>query len=489
MTWEIFIGISILLEILTLFGLVKVSKIQKEIKLLSGKDKSLSRIGSFCVYFYMFTFFGCGLSFLIVWVYYLELFFEKKRLLILLSNKVIKDTSLESVQTEDSQIKKDPIQIENIESDIIQEEIDSKYVSYTYGGGVWMYSFIYPSRKNEYEVINLVEKHSFVKKGDILVKIKNFGEKKCFFIRSEHEGIFEGHNYWGTTINTGDTICEIFDNEDILFSRICSNRVEFSVDKFSRQQRVEGIVYAGTEGGFHMGRLKISFICQNGEHNMRVEFCRKNITFLKNYTLQFLFSDNSLISLENKITPIKDTLEPSNSFISIKLLQQDVNLFLEKDLLEWRIINDDKIEIATGKNNCCRTDNLILTETLSIKAVKDFMVKYLALSSKIERVEPIKTEQKDENDKQNQPCYVYLMIDTVNNFHKIGISNKPKYREHTLQSDKPSIELLYAKKYPSRLIAEGIEKGLHKAFEAKRIRGEWFDLDEHEIQTIKETLS
>lgn len=117
------------------------------------------------------------------------------------------------------------------------------------------------------------------------------------------------------------------------------------------------------------------------------------------------------------------------------------------------------------------------------------MVKYLALSSKIERVEPIKTEQKDENDKQNQPCYVYLMIDTVNNFHKIGISNKPKYREHTLQSDKPSIELLYAKKYPSRLIAEGIEKGLHKAFEAKRIRGEWFDLDEHEIQTIKETLS
>ena len=80
------------------------------------------------------------------------------------------------------------------------------------------------------------------------------------------------------------------------------------------------------------------------------------------------------------------------------------------------------------------------------------------------------------------------MIDTTNNFHKIGISNNPRYREHTLQSDKPTIELLCAKEYPSRIIAESIEAALHKAYANKRIRGEWFNLEPVDIEEIKQTL-
>lgn len=30
-------------------------------------------------------------------------------------------------------------------------------------------------------------------------------------------------------------------------------------------------------------------------------------------------------------------------------------------------------------------------------------------------------------DRKQESCYVYLMIDTTNNFHKIGISNHPRY--------------------------------------------------------------
>jgi len=73
-------------------------------------------------------------------------------------------------------------------------------------------------------------------------------------------------------------------------------------------------------------------------------------------------------------------------------------------------------------------------------------------------------------------CYVYLMVDTVNNFHKIGISNKPEYREKTLQSEKPSIELIIAKEYPIRKLAEAFEKALHNTYAKKRLRGEWFNL-------------
>jgi hypothetical protein len=80
------------------------------------------------------------------------------------------------------------------------------------------------------------------------------------------------------------------------------------------------------------------------------------------------------------------------------------------------------------------------------------------------------------------------MIDLTNKFHKIGISNYPEYREKTLQSEKPMIELLCPKKYPSRRIAESIEKALHSTFNEKRIRGEWFELDESEIDEISKTL-
>ncbi len=94
-----------------------------------------------------------------------------------------------------------------------------------------------------------------------------------------------------------------------------------------------------------------------------------------------------------------------------------------------------------------------------------------------------------DDEKRKDKCFVYLMIDTTNNYHKIGISNKPKYREKTLQSEKPTIEMLAFKEFPSRVIAKSIEKALHETFRHKNIRGEWFDLDESDINEITETLN
>ncbi|MBE0393647.1 hypothetical protein BJQ96_03519 [Flavobacterium sp. PL0002] len=81
------------------------------------------------------------------------------------------------------------------------------------------------------------------------------------------------------------------------------------------------------------------------------------------------------------------------------------------------------------------------------------------------------------------------MIDLTNNFHKIGISNSPKYREFTLQSEKPTIELLASKKFINRKIAKSFENALHSAYSDKRLRGEWFNLDEAEINEIVYTLN
>lgn len=134
-------------------------------------------------------------------------------------------------------------------------------------------------------------------------------------------------------------------------------------------------------------------------------------------------------------------------------------------------------------------DTTTLTQHLSYEIFQDFIkdfnktVKDNLLGDKQEEADKTNTKRI-----VNGSCYVYLMIDTTNNFYKIGISNHPKYREHTLQSDKPSIELLCAKKYPSRVIVEAIESALHKSYAKKRIRGEWFNLDVSDIEDIKQTL-
>jgi hypothetical protein len=80
------------------------------------------------------------------------------------------------------------------------------------------------------------------------------------------------------------------------------------------------------------------------------------------------------------------------------------------------------------------------------------------------------------------------MIDHVNKYHKIGISNKPEYREKTFQSEKPTIELICNKRFPNRKIANSFEQALHQAYSDKRIRGEWFSLDFNDVEDIKESL-
>lgn len=95
----------------------------------------------------------------------------------------------------------------------------------------------------------------------------------------------------------------------------------------------------------------------------------------------------------------------------------------------------------------------------------------------------------ENNLKSNKSCYVYLMRDDANGYYKIGISNTPQYRERTLQSEKPTISLIVAKEFPIRSIAEAFEFALHKTYENKRLRGEWFDLSPEDAEVLKQALS
>jgi hypothetical protein len=125
-----------------------------------------------------------------------------------------------------------------------------------------------------------------------------------------------------------------------------------------------------------------------------------------------------------------------------------------------------------------------------ITVIKKFVADYTStVLSNISDYQPIENRDVDlTTDKRDDVCYVYLMHDTSNGYYKIGISNKPYYREKTLQSEKPTIELIASKKFPVRKIAESIEKSLHSVFDDKRLRGEWFELDEKDVEHIIESL-
>ena len=57
-----------------------------------------------------------------------------------------------------------------------------------------------------------------------------------------------------------------------------------------------------------------------------------------------------------------------------------------------------------------------------------------------------------------------------------------------MQSEKPTIELITSKVFPNRKIATSFESALHKSYQYKRLRGEWFELNLIEIEEIKHIL-
>lgn len=81
---------------------------------------------------------------------------------------------------------------------------------------------------------------------------------------------------------------------------------------------------------------------------------------------------------------------------------------------------------------------------------------------------------------------VYLMKETNGKYIKIGKSVTPLNREKTLWSEKPNIELFLICTCEDELSAGHLEKELHQLFRHKRVRGEWFELNNEDINLVKE---
>ncbi len=191
----------------------------------------------------------------------------------------------------------------------------------------------------------------------------------------------------------------------------------------------------------------------------------------------FLFEDEDVLSFRVDNQPIKDK---HDYLISFALSKSELVKFCSKRVASIRL---ESTTVAPYEYKLFANGSNELGEVLFMKYARRFN----AALDEVGFSWP--AELNDDLPKtSDEPCYVYLMVDTTNGYHKIGISNHPEYREGTLQSEKPTIELLCAKQFPSRVIAKAIESALHKTYEDKHLRGEWFQLDAKDIIDLMATL-
>jgi len=88
-----------------------------------------------------------------------------------------------------------------------------------------------------------------------------------------------------------------------------------------------------------------------------------------------------------------------------------------------------------------------------------------------------KKKEDEENKIKDNKIKTYLIKDKNTSLYKIGRSRNPIRREITLQSEKPSLELV-------KIWYKNIESKLHNQYSQYRVRGEWFKLNKIQVRYI-----
>lgn len=249
-----------------------------------------------------------------------------------------------------------------------------------------------------------------------------------------------------------------------------------TIIKWNSFKLKSGNIYKGDHNFFRFDNFKfISFDYDEGAF-LRMRVLKDRFKPKAKDKVYLLFANRDVLTVSIKNNPIK---EENYYNIGIELNKSDVDKLCSVPLVSVKLESkttepyEFKLELF---------DDAEMGQAILKKFANKFAEALDEIGFKWE------TEVEKENTPSDSPCFVYLMVDTANGYHKIGISNHPEYREGTLQSEKPTIELLCAKQFPSRTIAKAIESALHKTYEGKHLRGEWFQLDAKDIIDLMATL-
>jgi len=186
-----------------------------------------------------------------------------------------------------------------------------------------------------------------------------------------------------------------------------------------------------------------------------------------------LFNNNQNIKGKQILKVIKYTHIKFTDFIenfSDKKIYKDGNIYEFLDSLEGNLFKICGLQYGDEKWHYIEINDEYVTMVIDCIVV-GFVINLNNVSNN-------ENTYKDQNNLLiENKIKTYIMVDTTNNLYKIGKSVNPKYREKTLQSEKPTIELYLICDYD-------VEKILHIKYKDKRIRGEWFSLSQNDLIDI-----
>ncbi len=323
-------------------------------------------------------------------------------------------------------------------------------------------------------------------------RVALFRSSKSFYIEfidiiTPYSGYAILNNYYRHKVNGFDELKsvelgKVFPNLDSCLSFLLP-KADLNVDPFTKSKNLiwndiwnDGFTYHITNTSLDISlefKEDHSYICFSTDKDIRVQ---------QGDTISLLFEGGSIVDY-----PIqKKTLQKDERFDAYcELYQDDIELFINEKCCQYRI--------TYCKGNKAPLTGDFVDDEYSPYEHELFSAYAKQYLNELARLVPdyeLPCRKIDSNavGYAFNWCFVYLMRDNTNGYHKIGISNKPEYREKTLQSEKPSIEMLACKKFPTRKIAEAIESALHTAYSQQRVRGEWFNLDDVDVAAIIETL-
>ena len=281
---------------------------------------------------------------------------------------------------------------------------------------------------------------------------------------------------------TGSTflVAKIYKEYNILLEKEYPFTYRVETDSFDKTNNLVWEKVNGEEQfqtlSLSSSNFKVSFNLNNNKPIISVWYRYKTT---KGTTIELLFDDNTILCF-----PLFGKKLADGSLI-IPVSPADIECFSSKNLLTIRVRKDEVINdypIAEEEQ-----ESLSRFSSAFKQAIED-IAEDKELQEWQEQMDKQPVIEFSVENKKDDSCWVYLMHDYANNAYKIGISNNPEYRERTLQSEKPSIEKLAARKFPTRDIARAFESSLHKVYEGKRLRGEWFKLEPNEVEDIKKAL-
>ena len=397
---------------------------------------------------------------------------------------------------------------------------------------------IVTSPETKFQLIWKVDNMSYVKEGDTILELKRIDESNISYeVKANMSGLIfkfllsdvEIHKTrWGDMLSTKDVhnvaACAVLNTEQEFIESFFENKPNVGTDDFSKEKAIRWEyvgkpslrildsyfafsfkdiwneqVFKSTLFGYSPVEprnlefslfLNLLLLFEKGTCYIEFEYNIDKVKIQKGDSISLLLENGDIIDFPIQNRPYKKGEKSKERYIKCPIYAEHVEMLQREKVEKWRITfnNGERPPQSGMLSKYFSRSHGPYVALLFQYYLRDFLQVLHKEIPEYSLPHKSKTPLAPSGSFQFDGCHVYLMKDMANGYYKIGISNKPEYREHTLQSEKPTIELLCSKKYPTRQIAEAIESALHATFGGKRIRGEWFMLDEYDVAALFETL-